>query len=922
MNDYTISLNGAWYCDYISAEPYTADVEPAWQARPGMPQGDAVRIPVPAYWEDLWDEFRKTALHTRLATNPLYTLQRYPQSGYVPDMALPNPVGSFFYKRKVKLSADFAGCAALLTVGGVQNALSAWVNGHYLGRHEGYSAPFALPIPAGILQEGENTLTLAVSNNRLAGYAGRPISGLTSRAACECTGGIYGDVAIRLYPDGIRDLYVRIAEDLSGFTVVCEGGEQIDRRVTISDGKRTLASTVIPAGEVSVTLPRGKLALWSPDAPILYTATIEGTHTRHTRRFGIRRLTVDGASLYLNGEPFYFRGVCEHCYHPMTVHPTRDKHYYRAVLKRMKSLGFNSIRFHTYIPMEEYMDAADELGMVLELETPNNTTLGEWGDIVRLARRHTAALAISSGNEMLIDEDYIAHLSAAATVVHEGSDMLFSPMSAMRGIEYFSYGAGRTEQPFTHDATRLAALSQFCDLYNSYSLGATSYNSTAGRADVLDARHAAYDKPLLSHEICIHGTYADLSFEARYAGTRIGDTELFSSVRRHLADRGLLDRAPLYYRNSSIWQAKLRKDCFELCRRTKSLAGYDFLGDIDTHWHTFGYCVGMMNEFYELKPGETEENVRRYNADTVLLCDLPALRNLTAGERIRLPILASHFAKPLSTARLSLRISDGKRVLLRRTVSVGAIAAGELRELYHLDFNLPRTEKPLTLTLTAALSGGNTDAENAWQIYVFPKAAPLPSAREIRAAGLTVSEGMGAGELLSRMANGERVLLLGGSPFPTEKTAYQPSVAGRTNGHLATVLADHPVLEDFPHEGYCGHQFARMLKDGAAILLDRPDLPFAPIVEIATTYKNARREALIAEYRVGRGCLLVCGLHLDDHDPAARYLREQLYKYAVSEAFAPAAALTLPQLADLLGGEAIDAGDNENQAMNKNDITV
>ena len=37
-------------------------------------------------------------------------------------------------------------------------------------------------------------------------------------------------------------------------------------------------------------------------------------------------------------------------------------------------------------------------------------------------------------------------------------------------------------------------------------------------------------------------------------------------------------------------------------RRCENMAGYDFLGPVDTHWHTFGYDVGMMNEFFELKP--------------------------------------------------------------------------------------------------------------------------------------------------------------------------------------------------------------------------------------------------------------------------------------------------------------------------------
>ena len=127
-------------------------------------------------------------------------------------------------------------------------------------------------------------------------------------------------------------------------------------------------------------------------------------------------------------------------------------------------------------------------------------------------------------------------------------------------------------------------------------------------------------------------------------------------MERHLAEKGLLSRAPLYYRNSAGWQRLLRKHCFETVRRSKGFAGYDFLGDIDTHWHTFGYCVGMMNEFYELKPGETVENVHRYNSDTVLLADLPRCRNFIAGDRVEIPLLASHFGEALSKARLELRM--------------------------------------------------------------------------------------------------------------------------------------------------------------------------------------------------------------------------------------------------------------------------
>ncbi len=915
-----ISLNGSWMLDYLGSEPYLGEDEPGFAkpASPAVPQ-DAVIAPVPSYLEDLGDLFRTTPLHAKLSYNPLYTLQRYPQVGYVPDMALPNPVGCFLYQRSFTLPEQLGACE--LIFGGVQNAASVWLNGHYLGRHEGYSAAFSFDVPDEALRVGENRLTVAVSNTRLSGYMGRPISGLTSRAACECSGGISGDVSLRFYPDGLRDLWVTTAEDTAAFTVHTEGGEDTLRTVRITDGDRVTAEGVIPIGESAVTFPADGYGLWSPASPKRYTAEVTSPRQTLTHRFGIRRLTVRGTRLYLNGKPYYFRGICEHCYHPLTVHPTRDKAYYRRVLRTLRELGFNSIRFHTHIPMPEYMEAADELGMLMELETPNNTTIAEWREIVRMARHYTAPVAYSSGNEMLIDEDYIEHLRHAAEIVHSESDSLFSPMSAMRGIEYFSFGAGRVDTPFPHDPVRLAALAEFCDLYNSYSLGATSYTSDGATAALVDSRNTVYGKPLLSHEICIGGTYIDLSLADRYRGSRIGDTELFSSVERHLADKGLLDRAPLYYKNSVAWQKLLRKDCFELCRRADTLAGYDFLGDIDTHWHTFGYCVGMMNEFYELKSGETVRNVRRYNSDAVLLCDLPRCRNLTAGERLELPILLSNYGEDLEKATLTLRLAAGDRVLLRKTVRLSGLRAGTLTELYRLAFTLPRADAPQKITLTARLEGGNTDAENEWELYAFPKARPITETA-LRRAGVTVATEMSAAELTERMARGESVVFLGSGPFPTERISFQISLAGRTNGHLATVVTDHPLLEGLPHDGTCGHQFRSMMNGGEAVILDGAGVPFAPIIEIATTYKNARREALLFEYRVGAGRLLCCPLRLTEGDPGAVWLRERMLSYAMSEAFAPADALSPAALATLLGQDSVADEGNANAAINKNDITA
>ena len=913
-----VSLNGRWKIDYLSPEPYTGAEEPAFDIL-GQDQrlSSVTPCPVPGYWEDQLDAFRATSLHTKLRWNPLYTQQRYPQVGYVPDMALPNPVGCFVYKRSVRLA--YVGRSQLY-IGGAQNAVSAWINGVYLGRHEGYSAEFFFDIPEAVLQCGENAIVLAVSNNRLSGYLGRPVSGLTSRAANECTGGIYGDVELRFYPDGLRDLWVTTAADVSSFTVHTDGGTEAVKQLEILDGKTVLASAEIPAGETSATLPAAGYDRWTPSSPKLYTVRVSTANQTLSRSFGIRRLTVRGTKLYLNGEPIFFRGTCEHCYQPLTVHPTRDKRYYRHILRTLKSLGFNGIRFHTWVPMQEYLQAADELGMLMEIETPNNTTYDEWEEIVKTCRHYTSAVMYSSGNEMVIDEPYIEHLRACAHLVHKDTDALFSPMSAMRGVEYFSYGDHRVEKPFPHNPTRLAALGEFCDVYNSYSLSQTSYDTDQGDPKLLDYRNAIYGKPLLTHEICIQGTYCDLSLKDRYVGSRIGDTEFLSSVEKHLADKGLLDKAPLYYKNSAAWQRLQRKHCFEVVRRAHTFAGYDFLGDIDTHWHTFGYCVGMMNEFYELKPGETVENVLRYNSDTVLLADLPRCLNYEAAATAQIPILVSNYGRPLEKAQLRLRVSCGKQVLLRRSIPVDA-PAGEITELYTLKFRMPKCEKPEELILTAELSGGDTECENRWELYVFPKPGKLPGVRTLRSRNVTVLTEADGRQLLHLLEKGRNVVLLGAGPFTKLDAAFQLSVAGRTNGHLATVIDDHPLMEQFPHHGYCGWPFRQMLHQSCAAVLDLPGRAHRPIIDLASTYKNAHKEAVLFEYAVGKGKLLVCTLNLPDTDPGACWLKGRMLSYAMSEDFLPEEQLTAAELTGLWTARVVE-GKNTNEAQNQNDITM
>ena len=905
-----LPLDGAWKMKY-SEEPYTPSTCPDFE-------GFLVDHAVPAYWENMKERLLQAGMPDAFRINPEYGSQRYPISGNCPDMALPNIAGNFFYRRC--FTFDGAKGEKSLWFGGVMNAASVWLNGTFLGRHEGYSTPFELAIPAGLLAEGENEIVLSVSNERLAGFDGQPIVGITSRAACEYSGGITDSVELRTYLSPLRDLAVLISEDCRRAEVRVESVSRVSLSFTVADGDRVLREGTA-TGDFSFDTEG--LAFWSPENPKLYTLTVCCGDAVLTRRFGVRRLTVRGTQLLLNGVPYYWLGSCEHCYYPETVQPPHDVAFYRGVIRRLRALGFNAIRFHTHIPYEEYMTAADEEGMLMHVECPNNTSLAEWQEIVRFCRRHTSTVIYCCGNELQLYDDFLEHLRASADFVHGNTDALFSPMSALRGLEYaFNNEPEKMDEvvkePMPHNPRRFALASQFCDLYNSYTSGNHSYRSTECDAERVDGWSPVYNKPRLSHEICIDGTYTDLSMKDRYRGTRIGKTEMFSSLEEHLLSKGLLERAPLYFKNSCEWQRRVRKYGFEAVRSSETVSGYDFLGPIDTHWHTFGYDVGMMNEFYEMKPSESVRNVLRYNSPTVLLHDLGRRANFRSGETLSCRILASCYGVAgTQEGRMTLCLTVGDEVVFEADESIASLEGGRIHEIYAHSALLPRVKKPAEMKLSVSLAGEGLSAENEWELYLYP-------AEEITLPGgnLVISNGLCEEELLSLLESGRDVVLFGAAPFQSNATSFKIALAGRTAGNLATVISEHPITRDLPHGGFCGWQFESMLEGGRAVILESDEVPFDPIIEVVSSHKNVIRQAALFELRALGGRLLVCGFRLCEDDPAAMWLKGQILRYAQSDAFAPRHTVGRDALLSLLHNRVERSAENTNFAMNPNDKTA
>ena len=901
-NNIQISLNGMWEFTY------TPQMEESEQYE--IPDADKfeTQMPVPGYWDDNIPLMQETEFWQTARFNPYFRHIDFPMGVFLPpDTSLPFLMGVGWYKKTIFVPSEWNEKQVSLYVGGV--VLEGWVfvNGKMIKHHVGHSTPFEAELCDCLKYGEENEIIIAAANTR------NDRLGCIIRGFKGFSAGLYRSVSLNITEKThIEDCYIYPSEDLKTLNWSAKLTGDV-AGTEFSWFVKDIHDAIIYEGEVKAGVPHAEwttdaslMCPWSDKSPELYNIEINlerGGRSLHkyTQRFGLRRLVRSGVTLKLNGKPAFLRGTTEHAYFPLTCTPPLDTETYRSNIRKIKSLGFNWMRFHTWVPSEEYMNAADELGMLIQVEAPLGFEEPEWVDILRTCRKHPSVVIYCCGNEEQLTKAKIEYFRKMAQ--HSKAlapDALFNPHEAMRGIEY-GFGIdgddcdGVIDVPFKHNPKRLQTVREFSDVFGQYPMGQLSYFCIDGNWRTLNEWLKVYERPCLSHEVGILGSYINLDLEHRYDGTRIG-TEIYASVRKCLNEAGLLGRAATYYNNSCAWMKILRKHVIETARKCSFIAGYDYLGVIDYHWHRCGYPCGIMNEFFEMKPGESAEDVLKYNDESVLLLDYPKMRNVTCGEKLTMELYVSLFGEEkLGSGRARWHLEDSSGQIYQRTeLEVSDIATGGVSRLPDVRLEIPKLAQPLKLTLYADLSGGVYEISNSWDFWAFPEAKAEESSNGVKVVSELTSD------TIAFVENGGSCILLGSKPFPALPVSFQISLAGRVKENLATVIEEHPLMNRFPHDGFCDWQFYSMLEGAKAVVFNELPIAFKPILEIVSSFKLIRKQAAIFELCVGKGKLLVCTLNIKESDPAAAYLLNIMKEYAAGDEFNPTETASAKEIMSIL----------------------
>jgi beta-galactosidase len=327
----------------------------------------------------------------------------------------------WIYRRHFSLPREFRNGRVFLQFDGVMVGAAPSINGHALAEHLGGYLPFQYEI-TNWLTGGDNVLAVAVDSRwKNVPPEGSP-KGPRSIDYLE-PGGIVRPVNIRAMPQVfISDVFakpVKVLDSNRRVEVACSidaaaiigspiqiKAELMDGPRVVSHAQKTLKLETAGKTEVVLTLSNlGNIALWNTDSPHLYqvmtTLSIRGKPAHEYRvRIGFRdaRFEVDG--FFLNGGQLQLFGLNRHELYPYVggAMPRRVLRRDAEILRR--EFNCNIVRCSHYPQSEAFLNACDELGLMVWEEIPGWQYLGDaaWkelairdvGDMVCRDRNHPA----------------------------------------------------------------------------------------------------------------------------------------------------------------------------------------------------------------------------------------------------------------------------------------------------------------------------------------------------------------------------------------------------------------------------------------------------------------------------------------------------------------------------------------------------
>ena len=300
------------------------------------------------------------------------------------------------YRRRFRLPATARGRHVFADFEGAMTASTVFINGVKLGEYKGGFTPFSFELTPHINWDGENVLAVELDSTERA-----DIPPFGDRIDYLTFGGIYREVSLRLVSSSFLENIFAVPKDVLGghpsVEVNCfvrhltTPGEPLRLEVTLLEGDKILgrATGNVKGEAATVTLTGlGAVALWDLSHPNLYTVQVKLTARgrvidEDSRRIGFRQARFTDHGFELNGKIVKLRGLDRHQIFPFAgqAMPARVQRRDAQILKQ--TLKCNIVRTSHYPQSRHFLDACDELGLLVLEEIPGWQHIGDkaWQDL-------------------------------------------------------------------------------------------------------------------------------------------------------------------------------------------------------------------------------------------------------------------------------------------------------------------------------------------------------------------------------------------------------------------------------------------------------------------------------------------------------------------------------------------------------------
>lgn len=765
-------------------------------------------------------------------------------------------LGTYFLEKEFEIAKVGKDGHIRIHFSGIAPTCHIWINGRYAAKNIFGIGHIDIDI-TDLVIKGKNRVTVAVTEQYSSLISGMRFCGMN-------WSGIYSEAYI--YSAGkvnLSDCYISYKNSKAHVKGFLSGktGEIVKLTVKIDDRifKKEL-TLQRNSEEFSIEIRTDGLKRWSYRSPELVNVTVlaedeNGNLSEDSFKTGLRELEIKGSRITVNGLPTFLKGTGSEYYSP-TIAPLTDKGIIERRYKALIDHGFNFYRCHTYIPTDEEMSIADEMGIMLDVEFGlvsnfNKTTPVEKGfemleKFIRNSRRHPSVVIYSLGNEgsQLMVESQIERNKAKLgyKIIKENTDnQLAIPCFGLQGE--LPDIPSDIETPHLWSEDFRISYDGLTDIPWEY------------------LEKTTHSKPAVVHEYGKFGVWPSVKEEKDCKVESGIKSDHGTQAHNWLKQNGLADMEDTLIGNSRKSAISFSKIILEEARRQPFISGYALW----TFFRRSGSNAGLSDDCGINYNGNPEIFKNGVNAEIAVLIDRGFQnRALQCNIKQNIRFTLSNFSDKKSSGTLCIKLLCGKEIIFEKCDLVFA-DIGETKSVSDFEFTVGEEFSDKKLQIKAEFSSDCGIYSNSWDFWafdvsvdyskvflhisdinlfkslkkIFPNAQRLSSVDSViigcrswknptlaktaeMFSDVPVITDVYDGVIKECVENKLKVIILDSGKLP--ESWFLPPIcpdlgdrdtgrfftsfrAGWDRGNLVTVVKNDKLLGTFPNDGYCDLQF-------------------------------------------------------------------------------------------------------------------